>query len=57
VGSRKGKVSAQLAAPHWLLAGRMFYRRLRIYRHVANLMAMVVDYSNAALRIVFRLID
>ena len=51
------KEAADWAAPHWLLAGRMFYRRLRIYRHAANLMPMVVDYSNAAFRIVFRLIE
>jgi hypothetical protein len=35
----------------------MYYRRLGIYMHMANLMAMVVDYSNAAFRIVFRLIE
>jgi len=35
----------------------MFYRRLGIHRDVANLTTLVVDYSNAAFRIVFGFIE
>jgi len=40
-----------------LFAGRMFCRRFRIHRDGANLTTLVINYSNAALRIILGLVE